>query len=137
MTQATKALASFKLLKSKVFDLGDFEVDLNRFTMTNPTIKREVEKVQKKQRTRRHNARQNLKEDIELFCRLFLNGWTLKDDKGKPVTAEKAPAVLLESDEGQELYYYLLELAKTDEAFEPEDDDDGGEGTTDEEELKN
>lgn len=136
MTQAAKALASFKLLKSNIFDLGDFSVDLNRFTMTNPTIKREVEKVQKKQRTRRFNAKQNLKEDIELFCRLFLNSWTLKDDKGKAVPLEKAPAVLLETDEGQELYYYLLELAKTDDAFEP-DDDEGGEGTTDEDELKN
>lgn len=136
MTQASIALASFKLLKSNVFDLGDFSVDLNRFTMTNPTIKREVEKVQKKQRTRRFNAKQNLKEDIELFCRLFLNSWTLKDDKGKAVPVDKAPAVLLETDEGQELYYYLLELAKTDDAFEP-DEDEGGEGTTDEDELKN
>ena len=56
----------------------------------------------------------------------------VKDDNGKAVPIDKALEVLTGSTEGQELYYNLLQLATSPDAFDQID-----EAAVDEAELKN
>ena len=127
----SKALSAFRLDDQREFDFGAFTVTLKRFTMTNPVIRATVERVQRQQRRKPAGSETDLATDIELFCRISLVSWTLKDDAGKAVPIDQAKEVFLGSKEGNELYFNLIQLAKSDDAFEVDD------GATDEAEAKN
>ena len=121
----SKALAPFQLDDEREFDQGDFTVTLRCFTMSNPTIRAAVERVQRIQRRRGNKGKLDLEEDVKLFCKVALVSWTLKDDKGKPVPIEAAPDVFLGTGQtdprivkaGNQLYFNLIEIARDEEAF--------------------
>ena len=127
----SKALAAFKLENQKEFDFGAFKVTLKRFAMSDPKTRAEVERIQRKARRMPGGAKTDLKADVAAFCKISLVDWTLKDDAGKPVPIEQAPDVFLGSDEGTDLYFNLIQIARSDELFDIED------GATDEAEAKN
>ena len=126
MTHAlATALAPFKFDDEREFDQGQFKVTLRHFTMSNPTIRAAVERVQRLQRRRANKGKLELDEDVKLFCDVALVSWTLKDDKGKAVPIEAAPDVFLGTGQtdpsivraGNQLYFNLIEIARDPEAF--------------------
>ena len=127
----SKALAAFKLENQKQFDFGTFKVTLRRFAMSDPKTRAAVERIQRKARRMPGGAKTDLKGDVAAFCKISLVSWTLKDDAGKPVPIEHAADVFLGSDEGTDLYFNLIQIARSDELFDIEG------GATDEAEAKN
>jgi hypothetical protein len=127
----SKALAPFKLENQREFDFGTFKVTLKRFAMSDPKTRAKVEQMQRKQRRMPGAAKSNLKADVAAFCDISLVAWTLKDDSGKPVPIEQAADVFLGSEEGTDLYFNMIQIARSDELFDIED------GATDEDEVKN
>jgi hypothetical protein len=127
----SKALAPFRLENQKEFDFGTFKVTLKRFTMSDPKTRAMVERIQRAQRRTPGNATRDLKADVEAFCKISLAAWTLKDDGGKPVPIEDAAEVFLGSQEGTDLYFNLIEMARSGELFDVDDE------AVDEAEAKN
>ena len=66
----------------------------------------------------------SLEEDVNLFCDMLLVDWTLKDDEGKVVPIAKAKEVFMGSDEGQTLFFKLLQAALDDQVFRITEDDE-------------
>jgi hypothetical protein len=118
----SKALAPFKLENQKEFDFETFKVTLKRFTMSDPQTRALVERMQRVQRRKPGNAPRDLRADVEAFCKISLVSWTLRDDSGKPVPIEQAPEVLLGSREGTDLYYNLIEMARSGELFDADEE---------------
>jgi len=127
----SKALAPFKLEGQKEFDFGTFKVTLKRFAMSDPKTRAVVERIQRKQRRMPGGAKTDLKADIAAFCEISLVSWTLKDDSGKAVPIEDAADVFLGSKEGTDLYFNMIQIARSDDMFDVEG------GATDEAEAKN
>ena len=126
------SLSAFRRETEKAFDFGAFTVTLKRFTLADPKIKARVEAMQRKQRRLPAGVSTGLATEVEVFCEMALVDWTLKDDNGKAVPIDKALEVLTGSTEGQELYYNLLQLATSADAFDQID-----ETAVDKAELKN
>lgn len=127
----SKALAPFKLENQKEFDFGTFSVTLKRFAMSDPKTRAIVERIQRKARRMPGGAKTDLKADVAAFCEISLVSWTLKDDSGKAVPIEQAPDIFLGSQEGTDLYYNLIQIARADDLF------DVDAAATDEAEVKN
>lgn len=127
----SKALSQFKLENQKEFDFGAFTVTLRRFAMSDAKTRMVVERLQRKARRMPGGVKTDLKADVDAFCEISLVGWTLKDDAGKAVPIEQAPDVLLGSQEGTDLYYNLIQMARSDELFDITD------AATDQAETKN
>ena len=127
----SKALAAFKLEDQKEFDFGTFNVTLKRFAMSDAKTRAVVERIQRKQRRMPGAAKSDLKADVAAFCEISLVSWTLKDDAGKAVPIEQAPDIFLGSQEGTDLYFNLIQMARSDELFDIDD------AAIDEAEVKN
>ncbi len=125
-------LSVFRREDSQEFDFGPFTVTLKRFTLADPKIKAKVESIQRKNRRLPAGVSTGLANEIQVFCEMALIAWTLQDDDGNYVPISQAPTILAGSKEGKELYFNMLSIATSTDAFDQVDD-----AEIDEEELKN
>lgn len=126
--QLSKALGTFHLAHEAEIDCGAFSVTIRQASPSNQMFRAEIAKRQRVSRRKiapdSTTITGSLEEDVNLFCDMLLVDWTLKDDEGKAVPIAKAKEVFTGSDEGQTLFFKLLQAALDDQVFRITEDDE-------------